>query len=594
MLETKVSVQTSIVIRTLNEAKHLGSLLEGIHDQNYRDWEIILVDSGSTDGTLEIADKYGAHIYHIPGSEFTFGRSLNLGCSKAEGDYLVFASGHVWPITNNWLRNLVRPFDEPSVAMVYGRQRATNENRLSEQRDLYNTFGETSTILVDEPKGNNGNAAVRRVLWLNQPFDESLTGLEDIDWARKAQRKGYRVYYAADAAVHHVHEETLKQVYRRYYREAKAANHMFPHYRFSKWDLVRGLPYFIARDVLFALKHGKFSKLLQIPATRAAYFCGHYNGINERKDLSREALSKLATPRSSCQVVATSQDEHTLVTAKLPPLQRGEVLVQIAFIPVDEGKPTISKWSGYIESDSSVTVQEGWPFSGVVIETAKDVRTVQKGSRVTGLAHPLDRTQNSDPGSIAVAYADYVIVPSNSVDELGRNLSLREGAMVDSLSRCQSAIAQIGSASGKRACVIGAGSLGNLCSQLLISEGLRVTIIDSKTDKLNLLEKYDVDTLTQLDEPGAFDFFFNTVEDRESLQLIDETNQLGAEVIHVGRFNQRDRQKAMNAIAKSAIILEDHITYILGLEDYLAALNRSTTVEHIQGLLCVNESLRTL
>ena len=131
-----MAVQTSIVILTLNEAKHLGNLMQGIHNQNYHDWEIILVDSGSTDATLEIAEKYGAHIYHIPSHEFTFGRSLNLGCSKANGDYLVFASGHVWPITNNWLRNLVKPFDEPSVTMVYGRQRATDANRLCEQRDL--------------------------------------------------------------------------------------------------------------------------------------------------------------------------------------------------------------------------------------------------------------------------------------------------------------------------------------------------------------------------------------------------------------------------------------------------------------------------
>ena len=59
-------VKTSIVIRTLNEAKHLEKLLKGIHDQNYRDWEIVLIDSGSTDGTLEIAERYGANIHHIP------------------------------------------------------------------------------------------------------------------------------------------------------------------------------------------------------------------------------------------------------------------------------------------------------------------------------------------------------------------------------------------------------------------------------------------------------------------------------------------------------------------------------------------------
>ena len=191
-----MTVETSIVIRTLNEAKHLESLMQGIHNQSYRDWEIVLVDSGSSDRTLEIAEKYGARVFHIPSHEFTFGRSLNIGCSKAEGKYLVFASGHVWPITNSWLKNIIRPFEESSVAMVYGRQRGTDANRLSELRDLHMLFGPTSHILVDEPRGNNGNSAVRKDLWEDQPFDETLTGLEDVDWARKVEQQGYRVYYA--------------------------------------------------------------------------------------------------------------------------------------------------------------------------------------------------------------------------------------------------------------------------------------------------------------------------------------------------------------------------------------------------------------
>ena len=59
-------VKVSVVVRTLNEAKHLENLMSGIHQQNFTDWEIVLVDSGSTDGTLEIAERNGARIFHIP------------------------------------------------------------------------------------------------------------------------------------------------------------------------------------------------------------------------------------------------------------------------------------------------------------------------------------------------------------------------------------------------------------------------------------------------------------------------------------------------------------------------------------------------
>ena len=148
--------------------------------------------------------------------------------------------------------------------MVYGRQRATDANRLSEMRDLSMQFGTVSHILADEPKRNNGNAAIRRDLWLDQPFDESLTGLEDLDWARKAERKAFRVYYAADAAVYHVHEESLPVVFNRYYREAVATKRMFPTNQFGWSDMAKGLPYFMVGDLLYAFRIGQRLSLIHI------------------------------------------------------------------------------------------------------------------------------------------------------------------------------------------------------------------------------------------------------------------------------------------------------------------------------------------
>ena len=82
----------SIVIRAYNEAQHLPRLLEGIQQQTIKDVEIILVDSGSTDDTLEIAKKYPVKIVEIKPSDFSFGYSLNTGCKNASGDFLVFIS----------------------------------------------------------------------------------------------------------------------------------------------------------------------------------------------------------------------------------------------------------------------------------------------------------------------------------------------------------------------------------------------------------------------------------------------------------------------------------------------------------------------
>ncbi len=86
----------SIVIRTLNEEKFLDELLCSIENQDTPEFEIetILVDSGSTDRTLRIAENHCATIVCIKQDEFSFGRSLNLGCDVATGQILVFVSGH--------------------------------------------------------------------------------------------------------------------------------------------------------------------------------------------------------------------------------------------------------------------------------------------------------------------------------------------------------------------------------------------------------------------------------------------------------------------------------------------------------------------
>ncbi len=89
----------SLVIRTYNEEKHLDELLTQVHRQKCTlvDLEVVIVDSGSTDKTLEIANRHGCRVTHIKKSDFTFGRSLNIGCEFAKGELLVFVSGHCIP-----------------------------------------------------------------------------------------------------------------------------------------------------------------------------------------------------------------------------------------------------------------------------------------------------------------------------------------------------------------------------------------------------------------------------------------------------------------------------------------------------------------
>jgi rhamnosyltransferase len=107
-------MKCSLVIRAYNEEAHIGRLLEGVQQQTVRDVEVILVDSGSTDRTVEIARQFGARVVHIRPQEFTFGRSLNLGLSAATRDLVVIASAHVYPVYPDWLERLLEPFADPA------------------------------------------------------------------------------------------------------------------------------------------------------------------------------------------------------------------------------------------------------------------------------------------------------------------------------------------------------------------------------------------------------------------------------------------------------------------------------------------------
>ena len=455
-----MSVETSIIIRTLNEAKHLESLLAGIRDQNYSDWEVILVDSGSTDGTLDIAQRYGVSIHHIPKEEFTFGRALNLGCGRAQGRYLVFASGHVWPVSNGWLRNLVKPFEEPSIAMVYGRQRGTDANRVSELRDLYVNYASSSKILVDEPNGNNGNAAIRRDLWLRQRFDESLPGLEDIDWARKVQQQGYRVYYAADAAVYHVHQETLRQVYRRYLGEAIAYKRMFPGYQFTLSELVKGITYAIVRDLLYAMRHRQLRKMLQEPGTRLAEYLATYKGNRWHRKRSRATAGGLELPKVSKSVVIEGPGRHDLKETVVPEVGAGEVLVRVAYagvcaadIELAHGKR--EKPPRTIEPYPTIP---GHEFAGVVVKTGPGVTGLKRGQKVVGRGG-------------GGAYSRFLKLPAGYVYTLPDDIPLKSAALIESVATGITSLKTLPIALGHRVCVVGAGPLGNLSAQLLRHRG---------------------------------------------------------------------------------------------------------------------------
>lgn len=269
----------SIVIRAFNEEEHLGKLLTGIMQQTIQDREIILVDSGSTDATPEIASNFPVKIVQINPAEFTFGRSLNRGVAAAAGEFVVIISAHCYPVYPDWLEQLLKPFEDSRVAVSYGKQRGAETNHYSEHQFFKNYFPDISQLNQGQPYTHNANAAIRKSLWEGHPYDEQLTGLEDLAWSSWAKEQGYSIAYAADAEIIHIHLETMKQVHNRYRREAIAMKQILPASQFSIRNMISMIIRKSVKDISQARRDRVLLKeILNILRFRVFQYLGTWQG----------------------------------------------------------------------------------------------------------------------------------------------------------------------------------------------------------------------------------------------------------------------------------------------------------------------------
>ena len=272
----------SLIIRCFNEEAHIERLLTGALSQTHPPEEIVVVDSGSTDETLSIASTFDVRIVSIAPELFSFGHALNVGVAASTAEIAIFASAHVYPVYDNWIEQLIAPFGDERVALTYGRQQTPPGGRFSEQRLLSQWFPAESARRQRHPFCNNANAAIRRSAWEEQPYDEQLTGLEDLDWAKHAMEAGHSIAYVAEAPVVHVHEESFKQVINRYRREAIAHKDIYDDQEMGMATAARLAAINILGDYREALHEGRLQEnAMDIPRFRLAQFIGTYRGFSQ-------------------------------------------------------------------------------------------------------------------------------------------------------------------------------------------------------------------------------------------------------------------------------------------------------------------------
>ena len=276
----------TLLIRCKNEERYIGQTLGVLIGQRFRDFEVVAVDSGSHDNTINILRTYPVKLVQIKPKKFTFGYALNVGMDSAEGKYVCPISAHAVPKDDMWLKKLIEPLKDKKIAAAYGRQLPHSNCNPFERASLARWYGSDARIQTKDPFFSTVNAAIKKEIWKIFPFDETLPYAEDQKWAREVQKHGFAIAYQPSAEVYHSHSENLFKVYRRSLLEAVALSQMgviknqsFSNF-FTQWrkDLIKDLQ---------TLKETTSSKwwLFYAPLYRFAKTFGHYKGAKglERK-----------------------------------------------------------------------------------------------------------------------------------------------------------------------------------------------------------------------------------------------------------------------------------------------------------------------
>lgn len=572
---------TSVVIRAYNEEEYLPDLLAGIAEQEYQDYEVLVVDSGSYDRTPEIAREGGARLVRIKSRDFTFGYSLNVGIEEARGSRIAIVSAHTRPVDDQWLGNLVAPLDRDEVAMVYGCQRGTDESKFAERLDFRRTFG-TQREVLEPPEffANNANSALRRELWEAHPFDEILPAQEDIAWVKHWLSRGYRVVYEPDAAIYHIHDETWPQVRHRYYREALA----------GKWIGVRDesdVPRVVAREAgRLVADLGRAAVRRRLPGRgreivrfRLEKTRGTVDGLRDGASRSdprtREQEQSLYFEDAYEAVVIEGRGQASLQTVERPQLKPGDVLVRVAYVGVCATDLEIlsGRLSYYDDGPGEYPIVPGHEFSGTVVKTGQNIDDVATGDRVVAeciqgcrqcdACRRGDHVSCSDRRELGVlgldgAYAEYVTVPGEFVHRVPRGISEPEAALAEPLAVVSKGLRRLIAAEGGSqrqgpVAVLGAGPIGHLAARVLSERGREVTAFDRDGNRRRRLSEEDGRIDTE-EEIRGLDRFASVVEatgDSDVLARSLRESPTGCAVLLLGLPSDR------SAISFERIVTED-------------------------------------
>ncbi|MFQ1003235.1 glycosyltransferase [Modestobacter sp. SSW1-42] len=218
-MPSTAAAQISVIVRARDKVGTIGATLESLRRQTVPA-EIIVVDSGSTDGTLELANRWADQVIEIPPAEFTYGGALNTGAAAASCDVHASLSAHCVLPTDTWVADSLRRYERFDVA-------ATNQREHTPTgQPILDTYWQTLADAAARPGWGFSNHAStwRADVWKEQPFREDLLACEDKEWSWQVLASGRTIAYGPDLFVGTVHRRAagFSALVERVGREAEA------------------------------------------------------------------------------------------------------------------------------------------------------------------------------------------------------------------------------------------------------------------------------------------------------------------------------------------------------------------------------------
>ncbi len=215
--------KVSIIMRSFNEAWALGDTLKALTQQDYRNWELIVIDSGSSDGSEKIIRAFQpAHFIQIQPHEYNPSKVMNHGMRLASTPFGIFLNADATPQGNAWLRPMVNALQAPKTAAVFGRQIPRPDCQAVFACDYERCFGPQRESAQWDHFFSMVSSGLRKDVWSQRGFREDLQYAEDDEYTRWCKAQGYTIEYCPDSIAMHSHNYTLEQVYKRSYGDARA------------------------------------------------------------------------------------------------------------------------------------------------------------------------------------------------------------------------------------------------------------------------------------------------------------------------------------------------------------------------------------